>query len=205
MEKNENFKSELETQYTILIQAQERSERRQFIALFVVVLLTLTSVIVSTVFAFMAYKQSSEVHADVKEDKTYYQTLSTTYNDSAILNLSNIITGYRLSTPKVIQISNDGDENVIYNIKIASIKTSLLSTNNLFYTINVNGETSTTNQLPLSDKVILDNVKISPKETKTYTIDVVFQGTTFPGETNNYYQASIVVEQIDNKPNLLEQ
>ncbi len=205
MEKNDNFKSDLENQYTILIQAQERSEQRRFLAILVVITVTLLAVIVNAVFSFMAYKRSSDIQEDVKDEKTYYQTLSTVYNGSSSLVLDNIVTGYRLGTPKTIEITNDGDTAVTYNIKIASIKTSLLSTNNLFYTINSNGETSSTKQLPLTDKVILDNIKIEPKETRTYTIDVVFQGTTFEGENNNYYHASIIVEQMDNKSNLLEQ
>ena len=205
MEKNDNFKSDLENQYTILIQAQERSEQRRFLAILVIITVTLLAVIVNAVFSFMAYKKSSDIQEDVKDEKTYYQTLSTVYNGSSSLVLDNIVTGYRLGTPKTIEITNDGDTTVTYNIKIASIKTSLLSTNNLFYTINSNGETSSTKQLPLTDKVILDNIKIEPKETRTYTIDVVFQGTTFEGENNNYYHASIIVEQMDNKSNLLEQ
>lgn len=205
MEKNDNFKSDLENQYTILIQAQERSEQRRFLAILVIITVTLLAVIVNAVFSFMAYKRSSDIQKDVKDEKTYYQTLSTVYNGSSSLVLDNIVTGYRLGTPKTIEITNDGDTAVTYNIKIASIKTSLLSTNNLFYTINSNGETSSTKQLPLTDKVILDNIKIEPKETRTYTIDVVFQGTTFEGENNNYYHASIIVEQMDNKSNLLEQ
>ena len=205
MEKNDNFKSDLENQYTILIQAQERSEQRRFLAILVIITVTLLAVIVNAVFSFMAYKKSSDIQEDVKDEKTYYQTLSTVYNGSSSLVLDNIVTGYRLGTPKTIEITNDGDTAVTYNIKIASIKTSLLSTNNLFYTINSNGETSSTKQLPLTDKVILDNIKIEPKETRTYTIDVVFQGTTFEGENNNYYHASIIVEQMDNKSNLLEQ
>ena len=186
MEKNDNFKSDLENQYTILIQAQERSEQRRFLAILVVITVTLLAVIVNAVFSFMAYKRSSDIQEDVKDEKTYYQTLSTVYNGSSSLVLDNIVTGYRLGTPKTIEITNDGDTAVTYNIKIASIKTSLLSTNNLFYTINSNGETSSTKQLPLTDKVILDNIKIEPKETRTCTIDVVFQGTTFEGENNNY-------------------
>ncbi len=205
MEKNENFKSELETQYTILIQAQEKSEQRRFIALFIVVCLTLITVIVSTVFAYAAYRKSSNLHEDTtQQEKTFYQTLSVAYNNSANLNLDNIVTGYRLSTPKVIEISNNGDTELTYNIKISAVNTSLLSTNNLFYIIKSNGEAGSTKQLPLSDKVILDNVKLEPKETKTYTIDVVFQGTIPQEETNNYYHASILVEQVDDKANLLE-
>ncbi len=205
MEKNEKFKSELENQYTILIQAQERSEKRRFIALFVVICITLISVIVSMVFAFIAYRRSSSIRGDIDQvENIYYQTLSTVYNNSAKLEINDIVTGYRLETPKTIQITNDGDVDVTYNIKLSSIKSSLISTNNLFYTLSSDGETGTLKQLPLTDKVILDNVKIGPNETKTYTLDVLFQGTMSVEDASNYYQAYVVVEQIDNKSNLLE-
>ncbi len=206
MEKNENFKSELETQYTILIQAQERSEKRQFIALLVILVLTLVSVVVSTVFAFMAYRGSTKAHEDISEtEKIYYQTLVVVYINGPKMELNNIVTGYRLNTPKVIKVSNEGNTEATFNIKIASIKTSFISSNNLFYTIDSNGENSSTKQLPLSDKVIMDNIKLGPNETKTYTINVVFQGTIPLEETNNYYHASIIIEQTDNKSSLLEQ
>lgn len=205
MERNEKFKSELETQYTILIQAQERSEKRRFIALFVITCLTLGAVLVSMFMAFIAYRASTDIHEEVSQvENVYYQTLSTVYNNTSALELNDIVTGYSLETPKEIQITNDGNVDMTFNIKITSIKTSLLSTNNLFYSIESNGETSVTKQLPLTDKVILDNVKIAPNETKTYTLNVVFQGTLDQTDNNNYYQATVVVEQIDNKSDLLE-
>lgn len=204
MEKNEKFKSELENQYNILIQAQEKSEKRRFIILCSIVLISLVSVLVSTIFSYMAYKNTIKTTTNNKpETNIYYQTLSTTYSNNSKLALSNIVTGYRLASPKTISITNDGDATITFNIKLSSIKTSLLSTNNLEYTLYGSGE-SITKPLPLSDKVILENISIAPNETKTYTLNVEFKGVVDAEETNNYYNAVVEVEQVNNKANLLE-
>lgn len=204
MEKNEKFKSELENQYNILIQAQEKSEKRRFIILCSIVLISLVSVLVSTIFSYMAYKNTIKTTTNNKsETNIYYQTLSTTYSNNSKLDLSKIVTGYRLASPKTISITNDGDTTITYNIKLSSIKTSLLSTNNLEYTLYGSGE-SITKSLPLSDKVILENITIAPNETKTYTLNVEFKGVVDAEETNNYYNAIVEVEQVNNKANLLE-
>ena len=47
MEKNENFKSELETQYNILIKANEKKERQRFKIILSIISITLIFVIIS--------------------------------------------------------------------------------------------------------------------------------------------------------------
>ena len=205
MEKNENFKSELETQYTLLIEAQERKEKIIHIFIFALIILTLISVIISTVFSIRAFIATTNMKKKVEnESETYYQTLAITYNDSFNLSLNNIITGYSLVTPKVIQITNEGNYEMTFNVKLTSINTSLSSTNNLLYTITTNGETSVSKQLPLTEKSIIENIKIKPEETIKYIINVNFTGVVDQSITNSFYNANIVVEQIDNKSNLLE-
>ncbi len=205
MEKNENFKSELETQYTLLIEAQERKEKIIHIFIFALIILTLISVIISTVFSIRAFIATTNMKKKVEnESETYYQTLAITYNDSSNLSLNNIITGYSLVTPKVIQITNEGNYEMTFNVKLTSINTSLSSTNNLLYTITTNGETSVSKQLPLTEKSIIENIKIKPEETIKYIINVNFTGVVDQSITNSFYNANIVVEQIDNKSNLLE-
>ena len=122
MEKNENFKSELETQYTILIKANERKEKQRFTIILIILAITLLSVFTSIFFAYKAFSSTK----GIKEGKTYYHTLSTTFNDGSKLNLTNIGNGYELSTPKVIQLSNEGDSDITFNIKLTGINTSLL-------------------------------------------------------------------------------
>lgn len=205
MEKNETFKEELETQYTILIKAKERKEKQRFNILLVILAITFISVIISIFFAYKAFSATKNIGNKTEtEALIYYQTLSTTFNDNQYLNLSGIGNGYELSTPKVVQITNDGNTDITFDIKLTGIKSSLTSTNNLVYTITRNGDTSITKELPLSDKVIASDIKISPEETITYVIKVSFKGTLEEGDYSNYYNSKIVIEQKDNKASLLE-
>lgn len=204
MEKNENFKSELENQYTILIKASEKKEQKRFIILLTILSVTLVSTLISVIFACIALKNSTKIYTESKETVTHYQTLSITYNGNSTLNLANIGTGYELSTPKVLNITNEGDTEITFDIKLTSINTSLLSTNNLLYTIIKNNTESSSKELPLSDKVIVSDIKIAPDETISYIIKVAFNGIIEEDNQSNYYNAKIVIEQKDNKSNLLE-
>ena len=47
MEKNENFKSELENQYSILIRANEKKEHQRYMGLLVIILITFSIGILS--------------------------------------------------------------------------------------------------------------------------------------------------------------
>ena len=205
MEKNETFKEELETQYAILIKAKEKNEKQRFNILLVILAITFISVIISVIFAYKAFSATKNIdNKNETKTVTYYQTLSTTFNGNQNLNLSGIGNGYELSSPKVIQITNEGNTDITFDIKLTSIKSSLSSTNNLVYTITRNNDTSITKELPLSDKVIISDIKISPEETITYVIKVSFKGTLEEGDYSNYYNSKIVIEQKDNKTSLLE-
>ncbi len=205
MEKNENFKSELETQYNILIKAQEKSETRRFIIILTIIIITFISTLVSVVFSYTALKSSNKVNEEEEQkEKIYHQTLAIVFNNNSKLDLTNIVTGYNLQNPKVFQVTNEGDIEITFNIKLTSINTSLISNNNLMYTLKRDNNTSITKQLPLKDKTILDNIKIAPNETITYTLSATYQGNIDQTETQNYYHANIYIEQIDNKSDLLE-
>ena len=204
MEKNEDFKEELETQYTILIKAKEKKEHQRFIVLLIILGLTFVSVIISVIFSYKALSATKTLDKNESVSSTYYKTLSITFNGNQNLNLTGIGNGYELTNPKVIQITNEGDSDITFDIKLVSIQSSLLSTNNLVYTISCNNETSITKELPLSDKIIVSDITITPEETKTYVIKVAFKGTIEEGNYNNYYNSKIVVEANDNKTSLLE-
>ena len=204
MEKKENFKSELENQYSILIRANEKKEHQRYITLLVIIVITFLVCLVSMLLSFKAFSSTQEINNDNKKTiKVHNQTLVTTFNNGPILKLTKITNGYELSKPKVIQITNEGNSNIIFDIKLTSIKSSLSSTNNLVYTLRKNNTTSNPVSLPLNDKVIAQNIKIKPKETITFTLQVKFNGN-IENNTNNQYSANIVVEQKNNKANLLE-
>lgn len=205
MEKNDKFKSELETQYGILIKASEKNKKQRYIFLLVLILITYISVLVSVVFSYQALKNSSTINKQNKEVvNTYYQTLSTVFETGNDITINNLDNGYVLATPKIIEITNNGDKSITFNIKISSIKTSLISTNNLVYTLTNNQESKTSNVLPLQEKLIASNVEIAPNETITYQLSIAFNGILEAGNNTNSYQANIVVEQNNEKANLLE-
>ena len=58
--------------------------------------------------------------------------------------------------------------------------------------------------LPLNDKVIAQNITIEPGQTITFTLKVKFNGTLENNNTENSYSANIIVDQKNNKANLLE-
>ena len=204
MEKNENFKSQLETQYNILIKASEKKEQKRYICILIILISTLIAVIISIIFAYKAYQSSNEIKGKEKNSNTYYETLSVIYNGDNTLNLSNIGNGYNLVNPRTITITNEGEDDIIFNINLNSIKTSLLSTNNLIYTLNSSNNESTNKELPLTDKTIINKQKISPGETITYTIMVKFNGTMESNNYSNYYNAKINIDIQNNKSDLLE-
>lgn len=199
----EEFKEELENQYSILIKASAKEQRKRTIIIITILSLTLIATTISTIFAIKAYSSTKIITKEKKStSKEYYQTLSTTYNDSSKLEISNIYTGFTLVTPKIITITNEGDTKITYDVKIKNINTSLLSTNNLVYTITKDNQTSSSKELPLSDSNILSEIEISPKETVTYVINVTYNGVI--DNNTNYYNANIVVEQNNKKTNLLD-
>lgn len=205
MEKNENFKSELETQYNILIKANEKKESQRFKIILSIISITLLCVLISLFFSYKAFISSKNINDNEKKgSSTHYRTLSIVYNGDSNLNLSGIGNGYELSNPKVIQITNDGDSDVTFDLKLNSINTSLLSTNNFVYQISTNGESSNYKEFPLTDKTILQDVLISPEQTLTYIIRAKFTGTIEQNNYSNYYNSKIVIEQKDDKSNLLE-
>ena len=205
MEKNENFKSELENQYSILIRANEKKEHQRYMVLLVIILITFSVCLVNMLFSFKAFSSTKEINDDNKVlTNVHNHTLTTMFNNGRTLNIAKITNGYELTTPKVIQITNDGNSDIIFDIKLTSIKTTLLSTNNLVYTLSRNNTTSDAMSLPLNDKVIAQNITIEPGQTITFTLKVKFNGTLENNNTENSYSANIIVEQKNNKANLLE-
>lgn len=204
MEKNENFKTELENQYSILIRANEKKEHQRYMILLSVILVTFITCLIGLFFSYKAYSSTKEIYDDNKViTNVHNQVLVTSFNNGSALNLGKITTGYELKNPKVITITNEGDSNITFDIKLTSIKTTLLSTNNLVYTITKDNNVSNAIELPLSDKTIAQNVTIEPSQTITFIIKVKFNGT-IENNSENTYSANVVVEQKNNKANLLE-
>lgn len=203
LKKNDDFKEELQNQYTILIKAEERQQKKRTITLYIICGLTLLMTIISLVSVMISLSNTKSEHSKTSEPKTVYQTLVTNYNGSKTLNLTAIGNGYYLQNPAVISVSNEGDVPLTYNIKLSNIQTSLLSTNNLVYTITKNNETSAAKELPLSEGNILSDIKLNAGETVTYRIDVKFNGVLEAGNYSNYYKANITVEQSTDKVDLL--
>lgn len=202
IKKNDEFKEQLENQYTILIKAEEREQKRRTLILYVICGLTLLMTIICLItVAISLGKTKQEIMNN--EEKTVYQTLTTNYNGNKYLDLQGIGNGYYLQEPKTIVISNEGTDTLTYNIKLTSVETSLTSTNNLTYTISKNNETSSQKDLPIKEDYLLKEIKLEAGETVTYKISVAFTGTLEYGNYSNYYKAQIVVEQNNKQMNLL--
>ena len=204
MEKNEQFKEELEKQYSILIKASEKKEKKYFIIIISILVMTLVGTIISIVFSSIAFRNSKDMNKKAEETmNTYYRTLDVTYNTGDKLELRGIGNGYELSNPKTITITNEGDTKSKFNIKFSGIQTSLISSNNLTYTITSNNETSSPKELPLNEKVIVSEVEIEPEQTITYVIKASYNGQMEENNYTNYYNANIVIEQIGDTAEIL--
>lgn len=203
LKKNEDFKEELQTQYTILIQAEERQQKKRTITLYIICGLTFLMTLISLVSVIISLNHTKKANNENIKPKTVYQTLVTNYNGIKSLDLQGIGNGYYLQNPPVITISNEGDTSLTYNIKVNNIQSSLLSTNNLVYTLTKNNEVSSQKELPLNENYLLQDIKLPAGETVTYKIDVKFNGVLEAGNYSNYYKANIVVEQNNNQANLL--
>lgn len=203
MEKNENFKEELENQYAILIKASEKKELKYIVIMLIILSISLVATSVGTIFAYSAYKNSKEVQTEKNNNATFYQTLAITYNTTPNLDLEGIGNGYELKEPKIISITNEGDTEMIFDIKLTGITSTLLSTNSLVYTLTRSGETSVVKELPLKEKAIITDCKIAPKETIEYVLQVNFIGQIEEGNYSNNYHSRIAVDIKNNKSNLL--
>ena len=202
IKKNDEFKEQLENQYTILIKAEEREQKRRTLILYIICGLTLLMTIICLITVAISLGKTKQEIIN-NEEKTVYQTLTTNYNGNKYLDLQGIGNGYYLQEPKTIVISNEGTDTLTYNIKLTSVETSLTSTNNLTYTISKNNETSSQKDLPIKEDYLLKEIKLEAGETVTYKISVAFTGTLEYGNYSNYYKAQIVVEQNNKQMNLL--
>lgn len=202
MEKKDNFKSELETQYNILIKAEEKEQLKRTIIIMVILILTLISTIITSIYSIKSYNKSMKDYEIIEDSKIFYNTLITKFNNTSSLVLSNITNGYYLQEPKYIYIANEGNNTITYSIIINSINTTLLSTNNLEYTITGNN-TEITKELPLKDNTTLTTSTIEPGEVHEYTINIKFNGY-MDDYAINQYSANIIIEQEDNKLTLLQ-
>ena len=204
MEKNENFKTELENQYSILIRANEKKEHQRYMVLLIIILITFFTGLLTMFFSFKSFYSAKEMKKDNELlTKVHDLTLITTFNNSPVLNLENITTGYELSNPIIIQVTNEGNHEITFDITLKSIKSSLLSTSNLVYTITRDNNTSNAMELPLTDKALIQDVVIMPEQTISFILKVKYNGVIEDNNSNNY-SANIVVEQKNNKTDLLE-
>jgi len=191
MEIKEEFSKELEKQYSILIKAEERREAKRTFVIFVIVSVTLLTCLINLLFAIKSYRDVIESTPVSTTTYTYYEILSTNFINGNNLSITNINPSSDTISKK-FEITNEGDTEITFNIKLTSIKTSLLTTNNLVYTLTRENNTSSSKILPLKETTILSEIKINPQETITYTLNVTYNGSYT--ENNDYYEANIAIE-----------
>lgn len=201
--KKPEFKDELSKQYHILIKAEKKFQKIRTFSVLIIFILTFVSTCLCVFFSYKSYKNTSNILNEKTNSTTYYQTLNVVYNNSKNFNLDNIVDNFSMPSPMILIITNDGNIELSYNIMITDISTSLITTNNLTYTITENNQTSVAKKLPTSNANILEDIIIKPKETKKYLITASYNGNIDETQ-NNYYHAKINVYQSNSKSSLLE-
>ena len=71
--KKEDFKEELENQYTILIKAEERQNKKRTIILYIISSVTLLMTIVSLITVFISLNNTRKESTKLSQPKTVYQ------------------------------------------------------------------------------------------------------------------------------------
>ncbi len=202
--KNEEFKDELSIQYSLLINAERKEQRKRTLIILIIFSVTLISVLVSTVFSFKAYKNTKGILSENKtDDSTYYQTLGIVYQNGQTLKMDGIYNGYEAPTPIVITLTNEGNHRITYKISIDSISTNLASNSNLFFTVTKNNDTSSPKILPVKEDDLYNELTIEPKETASYIINAYYNGVVPEGEYM-YYQGRISITQTNSDSVLLQ-
>lgn len=199
--KNDDFKVELENQYNILIKAENKEQKKRATIIITILVITLCATIITLIFAVKAYKLTNVIEKEI-DSTTYYRTLAISYNNDNNLDIDSIVSYYELEPAKVITITNEGTQDITYNIKLTSVTTNLLSTNSLVYTLT-NEQDTFSKELPLQEGVLAENQVISPETTVTYVLKVNYNGAIDATGTPYNYHAKIEIEQIDNKVDLL--
>ena len=202
--KNEEFKDELSIQYSLLINAERKEQRKRTLIILIIFSVTLIAVLINTFFSYKAYKGTKGILSENKEESsTYYQTLGIAYPNGRVLKMEGLYNGYEAPTPIVITLTNDGDCKITYKISIDSISTNLASNSNLFFTVTKNNETSAPRILPVKDSDLYTELVISPKETASYIINANYTGVVPEGE-NMFYTGRISVTQTNSESVLLQ-
>ena len=83
MEKNENFKTELENQYSILIRANEKKEHQRYMVLLIIIIITFSVCLVSMLLSFKAFSSTKEINNE-KEQIVFMPTWRTNLIPKAI-------------------------------------------------------------------------------------------------------------------------
>ena len=201
--KGDDFNFEIEHQSNILIKAENKEQRERAIIMIAILTVTFIMTTLSLVFSIKAYNATKKESQTVAlEGNTYYQTLVTSYSDSPAIKIEKLTTGYKYG-PKTITITNDGDYELKFNLKLVSIVTNLLSTNSLIYTLT-GGETDIRRELPLQESTILNEVSLFAGETKSYNFNIQYDGIIDNASLVYNYSATMVVEQSNLKSTLLE-
>lgn len=202
MKNSNQLQDKYEKQKNILIKTKEKTNQNNNIIILIVVIITLISSVLTLCFTYKLYHQSKK-HNDGNEQKVekFYQTLSTVYDDNSKINIDKIVNNYVLDKPKVITICNEGNHELSFNIKITNVNTNLSNNTNFVYEITKNGETSLPKEIPLSNSVLLNEIKLQAGEKITYLLNIKFNGIIDTTQ-DTYYYADIEIEQ--NKTDLLK-
>lgn len=193
LDKQDEIKHELEKQYIILRQKEAKNQKKLMTIVILISIASFLSIIASSFFSYRAYKNSKLTNSNQSSQKQ--EVLLISYNGNKSLNLNNITNNYSLTNPIEINLNNSGNDSSKYLIKLNSIKTNLLSTNNLIYTLKKNDQIVQSTSLPTDISSIIEESYIEPNESINYKIFINYNGTIDDNSINYYYQANLEVIQ----------
>jgi len=191
--RNEDFKNTLAIEYSALIENENEKNKKRYMILFSIILITLIITITSLILSIVSFSHTKEINDSTKTQGSSYKTLEVVYNQDQFINIERVQDKKEIPS-KIITVKNTGTTATNFDIKINSIKTSVITNNVLSYTLVQNDITNSEKNIPLSETTIVKNLVINPDSTMTFKLDINYK-EGINSEINDYYFANVIVEQ----------
>ena len=169
--KNLEFTKDLGSEFSSLIKIENQKQSLRNGIIIAILAISIIIGIINLVLSKRALSQTREINDYTKTEEKLYQTLEITYDNDLNINFDNI-NNIEETTYKTITIKNKGNSKAIFDLKINSIKTSLVDQNVLSYKITKNDILLGNKKLPLKETNIDSEVIIEPGSTITYKIEI---------------------------------
>ena len=169
--KNLEFTKDLESEFSSLIKQENQKQTLRNGIIIAILAVSIIIGIINLVLSKRALSQTREINDYTKTEEKLYQTLEITYNDNSDIKFDNI-NNIEGPTYKTIAIKNRGNSKAVFDLKIKSIKTSLVDQNVWSYEKKKNDILLGNKKLPLKETNIDSEVTIEPGSTIIYKIEI---------------------------------